>query len=144
MAPPQNVSHLTFKFWKVCPVPSLGFLFCTYGYCFAHVFLDWSANTVLEGAMGDGIDGDHLAQDAPSAYHASRRPCQQKSLPDFLIFYWSKRSPGEDNPLMLLKSPVLCYQTRLFNNIRSCCGHPARFCLLPDLNVYSSETAQCV
>ena len=32
-----------------------------YGYCFAHVFLDWSANTVLEGAMGDGIDGDHLA-----------------------------------------------------------------------------------
>ena len=61
MAAPQNVSHLTFKFWKVCPVPSLGFLFCTYGYCFAHVFLDWSANTVLEGAMGDGIDGDHLA-----------------------------------------------------------------------------------
>ena len=61
MAPPQNVSHLTFKFWKVCPVPSLGFLFCTYGCCFAHVFLDWSANTVLEVAVGDGIDGDHLA-----------------------------------------------------------------------------------
>ena len=83
-------------------------------------------------------------QEAPSAYHASGRPCQQESLPDFLIFYWSKRSPGEDNPLMLSKSPVLCYQTRLFNNILSCCGRPARFCLLPDLNVYSSETAQCV
>ena len=53
-------SHSSFGRSVLCHL--LDFYFAlTAGYCFAHVFLDWSANTVLEGAMGDGIDGDHLA-----------------------------------------------------------------------------------